>query len=156
MPTVTMNISTWGQAAFPTSERLLVRFVPRGAAVGGSIFPAREERVEPDSNGDVTVELAQTTELTPPGWFSIIVEWFDRHPIEGWTLSGWSEIPGRLHVPAAGGDVSDLLGDYSATELPVFQGYGPPPPWLPGGGIYFDIDSQEGVDIYTDGSGVIV
>ena len=143
MPVVTTNVRTWGFAAFPASERLLIRFVPSSAAGGGGhVYPLREESVEPASNGDVSVTLAQTTTLIPDVYFSVRFEWFSQHPITGeWTLGGWSELPGELRVPAAGGDLATLRA-LSPRPGSILYGYGAPPSSLDGV-IYLDVSGMK-------------
>lgn len=138
MPNVTGNVRTWGFEPFPADERLLVRFVPSsaGAAAPRNLFPGREERVEPAPNGSFTVNLAQTTNVTPDVWFTIQFEWFDRHPIEGWVLVGSSQLDAKLRVPAGGGQIVDLL-ETAPPPGAILHGFGPPPDFL-SGVIYID------------------
>lgn len=156
MAVVTMNVRTYGFVAFPTDERLVVRFVPSGASVGVvNAYPAREVKVIVPSDGNLEVNLTPTEGLSPRVWYTIRFEWFDKHPLMGdWNLAGWSELKGRLHVPSEGGDVGDLLGDYTAGEPQLFLGHGPPPEWLPTPGVYYDLSAPEGPDVYSDGVSV--
>lgn len=156
MATVTMNVRTYGLAAFPSDERLVVRFVPSGASVGVvNAYPAREVKVIVPSDGNLEVNLTPTEGLSPRVWYTIRFEWFDKHPVmDDWNLVGWSEINGRLHVPAEGGDVGDLLGDYNASEPRLFIGHGPPPEWLPSPGVYYDLSGPDGPIVYSDGVSV--
>lgn len=128
MPTVTGNVRTWGFDAFPVDERLLVWFVPSSAGMAGtSLLPDRKVSVEPASNGSFTVNLAQTTNVIPDVWFEVRFEWFEKHPImDDWNLKGWSTLPGKLRVPAAGGPIVDLL-DTPAPPGAIMHGYGDPP-----------------------------
>ena len=153
MALVTMDVRTYTQSAFPTDERLVVRFVPSGASLGTAYsFPLREVKVQVPSDGKVSVQLAPTVRLVPSTWYEIRFEWFDKHPLkDDWELRGWSDLPGRLHVPFEGGDVTDLLGDFTATPILIWMGFGPPPSWLPSGGVYYDLASDSGVDIYSEG-----
>lgn len=156
MVTVHYKVETFGLAAFPASERLLLRFVPSTTAVSdGALLPLREVRVEVPASGVGTVELAPTTGLTPACWYTVRFEWFDRNPVTAEGAVGWSELPGRVHVPSEGGDLGDMIGDYQAGTIPAFYGFGAPPEWLPSGGIYFDLDSPVGVDFYTDQDGTV-
>lgn len=139
---MTANVRTWGFAPFPTNERLAVRFVPSSAGTAGaSVFPAREEKVIPEIDGSISVNLAQTTNVVPNVWFTVRFEWFDLHPITSeWNLVGWSDLPGKLRVPSGGGRISDYI-DTPPPQGAIMHGYGEPP------------DSLKGV-MYIDRSGV--
>lgn len=156
MANVTMNTRTYLSTPFPTDERLVVRFVPSGASVGVvSAYPAREVKVVVQADGNVNVDLTPTEGLSPAVWYTIRFEWFDKHPlVDEWNLIGWSELDGRLHVPAEGGVVGDLLGDYDASQPQLFLGHGPPPAWLPSPGVYYDLSGPDGPIVYSDGVSV--
>lgn len=157
MAVVTMNVRTYGLAAFPADERLVARFVPSAASVGVvNAYPGREVKVIVPSDGNLTVNLTPTEGLSPRVWYTIRFEWFDKHPLmDEWNLAGWSELKGRLHVPPEGGDVGDLLGDYIASAPQLWEGYGPPPTWLPSPGAYLDLTGENGNPVlYTDGVSV--
>lgn len=144
MPDLTANVRDWGFAPFPASEMLRLRFVPSTGAVGGNtILPQREQTATPNASGVVTVTLAQTTNTIPASHFKIIAEWFQQHPILGWVLSGFSEIPGELHVPAQGGNIIDLM-NMVAPPGSILYGFGPPPSSLTGV-AYIDISGAKPV-----------
>ena len=153
MPIVTMNVKTYVGSNFPASERLVCRFVPLSAATGATFtHPLREEKRVVPADGQVSVPLVATTRLTPATGYKVRFEWFDKHPVKDeWTLRGSSELDGVLNVPAEGGDVVDLLGGYPLGSAVVFLGYGLPPSWIPSGGVYYNLSSTEGSDIYSDG-----
>lgn len=152
MATVAGNVRTWGLGAFPTNERLRVLFVPSNAGVGStSLYPQRTEYVYPDSAGAFTVNLAVTTSMSPVTWYEIRFEWLRMDPDGDWQIEGWSDLPGRLHVPPGGGDVGDLLGDYVGGTPQLFIGHGPPPSWLPSPGVYYDLSGPDGPIVYSDG-----
>lgn len=125
MPAVTGNVRTWGLQPFPTGERLLLRFVPSSAASSPSaLLPLREEVVEPGSTGAFSVTLAATTAIVADVWYTIRFEWFGS--VDNAQLVRWSELPGRLRVPAAGGNVSQLI-EMTPPPGSILYGYGPPP-----------------------------
>ncbi|WP_156459343.1 hypothetical protein [Microbacterium sp. Leaf436] len=142
MPAVSGNVRTWGFDAFPAGERLLVSFAPSSAGVSVSaLLPLRQEHVEPGPDGSFTLNLAATTAVTPDAWYAVRFEWFATHPITGeWASSGWSELPGQLRVPAAGGDISSLL-EFTPRPGSILYGYGPPPSSL-SGVIYLDVSGD--------------
>lgn len=133
MPLVTGNIRTWQLEPFSTDELLLVRFIPSAAAsVGSTVLPMREESVWPAADGSVSVNLAQTTNTRNDVYFRIVLEWFERDRLnDKWITRGRSEIAGELRVPAAGGDLADLL---SVKPRPgsTLYGLGAPPSSLRG------------------------
>lgn len=143
MPNVTGNVRTWGFVPFPTSARLLMRFVPSGAGFSrGTLFPLREETVEPAADGSFSVQLAQTTAVLKDVWFTIRFEWFATDPTTGEAdLAGWSDIPGKLRVPSSGGDVTALM---EATPAPgaIVYGFGAPPDSLTGV-TYWDLSGAK-------------
>lgn len=155
MANVVGDISTWGLTPFPGEERLLVRFSPSSSAVGvGLVFPDRDVTIEPGADGAFTVNLAPTTEVLPDAWYAVRFEWFEKHPIKDeWKLRGWSELPGKLRVPPEGGDLSTLFetSEGRGRTVPLWFGFGPPPAWLPSGGVYFDLDDPEGAGVYAEG-----
>jgi hypothetical protein len=155
MATVTGDISTWGLSPFPAAERLLVRFRPSSSAAGiGIVLPEREQTVEPAADGTFTVNLAPTTEMLPDAWYTVVFEWFQKHPVKDeWKLRGRSELPGKLRVPPEGGDLSTLFeaSDGRGRTVPLYFGFGAPPSWLPSGGVYFDLDDPEGAGVYAEG-----
>lgn len=133
MPQVTGSIRTWKFQPFSADEKLIVKFIPSAAgAVGSTLLPLREEHVEPDSDGGINVNLAQTTLTRNDVFFRVVFEWFLRDRLNGqWVTRGRSEIDGELRVPAAGGEIADLL---SVKPRPgaIMSGYGPPPKSLRG------------------------
>lgn len=154
MANVTGDVSTWGLDPFPTSVRMLVRFIPSTAAVGaGAVFPLRDETVQPPASGHFSKNLAPTTELSPDAWYTVRFEWFEKHPIKDeWKLRAWSDLPGKLRVPPEGGDITVLFDtDRRGHHVPLYFGFGPPPSWLPSGGVYFDLDDPEGAGVYAEG-----
>lgn len=128
MPTVTANVRTWGFEPFPADERLVVSFYPSSAGMAGAaVFPKRKVQVIPDVDGHISVELTQTTDVIPDVWFEVRFEWFDRHIVDdSWQLRGWSELPGKLRVPAEGGSIPDLI-DTPPPPGAVLHGFGDPP-----------------------------
>jgi hypothetical protein len=129
-----------GDGSFPAGTDLLVWFVPDGAfAKSGLLFPERAVSAEPDGDGEISVNLTRTTDVLGDAYYRIRIEWFDTHPVTGRRVAGRGEVPGKLRVPAGGGDLSELL------ELPdlsglFFVGYGPPPQWVTNS-IYIDLAS---------------
>ena len=139
MALVTFSVRTFGIQAFPADEKLRVAFVPSGPGFTTfSAFPQRIEYAEPDADGFVSADVVATVGLRPEVWLTVRFEWFSRDPVTGeWIAAGWSEVPGRLRVPEAGGTLGDLL-EAGAPPGAVMWGYGPPPSSLRGV-IYVDI-----------------
>lgn len=139
MGMVTFSVRTYGFGTFGADEMLRVAFVPSGAATSTfSAFPERPIYATPDPDGLVEEDLVTTLGLSPEVWFIVRFEWFSKDPLTGeWVAAGWSELPGQLRVPEAGGTLGDLL---TAAPPPgvVMWGYGPPPSYLTGV-IYVDI-----------------
>ena len=154
MANVTGDVRTYGVVAFPSTEKLLVWFIPSTPAIGsGVVLPLRKESVEPSANGTFIKGLIATTELTPDCWYTVRFEWFEKHPFkDAWNLKGWSDLPGQLRVPPEGGDISALIHvDPSGPLIPLYFGHGLPPSWLPSGGVYYDLDDAEGAGVYSEG-----
>lgn len=132
MPEVTDYVRAWDFGPVPATERLQVIFVPSGSAfTKGTLFPLREERVEPAGDGLITTNLAQTTAILGDAFYRIRFEWFETHPVMGWRKKGSSEIDGELRVPAAGGKITDLL-QFKAPPGRIMHGFGAPPSFLRG------------------------
>lgn len=128
MPQVTGSIRTWQFQPFPPDEKLVVKFIPSSAgSVGSTLLPLREEHIEPDANGGIDVNLAETTLPMQDVFFRIVLEWFVRDRLnEQWVTRGRSEVPGELRVPPSGGNLADLL-KVPPTPGIILRGYGPPP-----------------------------
>lgn len=143
MPVVSGNVRTWGFRPYSPDERLLVEFIPSEAAAGyGSLLPLRREAVEPDEDGGIAPNLAQTTNLLSDVFYTIRFSWFQKDPItDGWLPAGWSELQQQLRVPAAGGVITSLLG-MSPRPGSTLYGYGPPPSFLRGV-TYFDLSGMK-------------
>lgn len=139
MALVTFSVRTYGFGVFAANEMLRVAFVPSGPATSTfSAFPERPLCVTPDAEGFVSIDLVPTLGLAPEVWYTVRFEWFTQDPLTGeWVAAGWSDLPGRLRVPEAGGTLGDLI---TASPPPgaVMWGYGPPPSYLTGV-IYVDI-----------------
>ncbi|MEW1707000.1 hypothetical protein AB0230_07135 [Microbacterium sp. NPDC089190] len=133
MPLVTGSVRTWQLQPLPPNERLLVRFVPSAAtSAGTTVLPLREEAVEPPPDGSISVNLAQTTNTRNDVFFRVVLEWFVRDRLnEKWVTQGRSELPGELRVPAAGGDLAELLSIKPRPGSTLY-GLGAPPSSLRG------------------------
>lgn len=139
MPYVTTNVRTWGIQNFPTSAALQMRFHPSTAAVADDrVYPQDDVVVDVPADGEVSVNLVNTSLLLNDVYFTVRFEWLD-----GGVLR-WSELPGKLRVPTSGGDLKDLLETPAISG--ILYGYGPPPAWLDNV-IYLDT-SGESIGVY--------
>ncbi|WP_394254696.1 hypothetical protein [Pseudoclavibacter helvolus] len=112
MPEVTFQLRTFGLEA--TRDLLAnVVFTPsRDGAIGLDGMLVRRVLVPFSSIDAITgrgqVTLARTVGLKPPTHYDVSVEWLDP------ALEGWASISVPIHVPASGGDLSDLV-DFPST-----------------------------------------
>lgn len=125
MPDVTTEAKSWGITALPASANLRILFIPNAPAVGPDrLYPLDRAIYDVPADGKVTANLVQTTNLLGDHWYTVRFEWF-----EGGILR-WSELSGKLRVPAEGGDLKTLLETPNVSGF--FYGFGPPPEWLRG------------------------
>ncbi|MDJ1113250.1 hypothetical protein [Microbacterium dauci] len=142
MPVVTANVRTILGTTIPASAQLLIWFVPSGSFVGPDrLYPERAVSETPDAEGEISANLAQTTNVLGDAWYRIRIEWFDTHPVLGERIAGRAEVPGKLRVPAAGGSVGELLERPELSGV-ILRGYGPPPAWLDNV-IYIDTSGKK-------------
>lgn len=89
---------------------------------GSAIRFDREIRVTPSSLGAFSVNLAPTDTLRPATYYRITVRWLD----PGGNFIGFNEIPGKLYVPAAGGQLASLLVTSGGAPGLTWVGLAPP------------------------------
>lgn len=117
----------------------------RAQVVDGVVMTSGEVLAElVDATGMFTAELDNRSSYTP------VLDWLvgsaDEPPERrARGFEEWAEI-----FPGDGGDITGL------TSGPLFGptllfGNGTPPVWTPPGGIYFDLTSPVGVDLYSEG-----
>lgn len=151
MATVTMDVRQFNLSLPSEAKRLIVRFVPSDAAAGRShVFFGDEVRLLTPPDGRIVTELAPTTRLNPRTWYSIFFDWFDRYDTPNWDLDGWSQLPGRLYVPDAGGDVTDLMVAPEEGRNPGYLFWEPPPGPGPAPGRGVAVTGDYWVDSISD------
>jgi hypothetical protein len=147
MEPVTGNVLTWGLAPYPTSLRLMLRFVPSSAAVTvDTILPLREQQVVPSTAGEFSVNLVATSELVSDVWYEVHAEWFEQHEVGRWTFRDSSRIPGRLRVPVGGGNLATLM-ELDPVPGSIWVG-GSPPERINQVWIDWDDVTGDGVMVY--------
>ncbi|KTS90663.1 hypothetical protein NS183_07705 [Microbacterium testaceum] len=97
-----------------------------------------------DDTGEFTVLLDNRSSYTPV--LDFLVGPAEEPPER--RARGFEEWPEVY--PGNGGEISGLSSGPLFGPTLLF-GNGTPPPWTPPGGVYFDLLSPEGVDIYSDG-----
>lgn len=107
------------------------------------------------TGGEVQATLNDTT-----GMFSVVLDNQAPYvPVLDWLIGSADEPPERRArgveewpeiFPGVGGDITGLSSGalFGPTLL---LGNGTPPPWVPPGGVYFDLNSPVGLDIYSEG-----
>jgi hypothetical protein len=83
-----------------------VVFTPSGPGVGGSsLFFSQPLEFHVDQYGGFDADLMYTTDITPKVWYTVAIQWLNGAGVP----VGSDEVPGRLHVPIAGGTLYELL-----------------------------------------------
>lgn len=140
MPNVTFTLRTFG-LEMTRSLRANVVFTPsRSAAIGPDGIRIRREVVPFSAIDSVTgvgvARLAQTTLLRPATHYIVSIEWLDG------PADGWGEINWPLHVPAAGGDLGDLIRLPAPSAAAVVTQDTPPNDLVAVGGLWVDTSSS--------------
>lgn len=121
MPLVTGTLTDIGlEPLTGLSPRLL--FTPSSPAVrsDGYVFATRPVEAVPAASGAFSVDLAHTNEVLPVGThWRIQVDFRGTSTDGGYPNSDY--LPFKLFVPAGGGSIADLIGEYVANDW-VYQG----------------------------------
>ncbi len=95
-----------------------------------------------DETGMFSAELDNRSPYTP------VLDWLTTPEMPERRGRGYEEWP--LIFPGNGGDITGLSSG-ALFGPPLLLGNGTPPSWTPPGGIYFDLLSPRGLDVYSEG-----
>lgn len=110
MPSVTYNLSDVGLGHLTGLNPEVIFTLNEPNTAGAKIFSTRPEKSTPDSAGNGTVTLADTTVMSRAAWYTLSVRW-QEPGVAG--MTGYSPVDVhtnlRIIVPAEGGPIGNLI-----------------------------------------------
>lgn len=120
MATVTGTLKDFNLGAL-AAFMPVITFRPSGPGVTPtSLLASKPVRVTPATDGSFTVNLAPTDDVRPARWYEITIEWQSAGVPTQYDFADW-----KLTVPAAGGNIADLV---AAPTTPSFAWIAETPP----------------------------
>lgn len=136
MPKVIGRLTDFGLDAMVGQDpRLVFRHSTPGVS-GASVLASRPVIVQTEGNGVFEVELVDSSRVSPAGWYQVTLEWRDDETRQ----RRQDVLPFRLYVPAAGGQIGDLL---RVPSNPAMVWTGPTPPPNPSPGLWWLYDGPD-------------